>query len=128
MEIIQVVIIGLVSTIIILLLKDERPEIAIQLSIACGIIIFFIMLSKITAVIQALEQIANKVNIDTVYLNTVLKIIGIAYISSFGVEICKDAGQNSIGSKIEFAGKILIIIMAMPIIMAIIDMIIKIMP
>ena len=86
------------------------------------------MLSKITAVIQALEQIANKVNIDTVYLNTVLKIIGIAYISSFGVEICKDAGQNSIGSKIEFAGKILIIIMAMPIIMAIIDMIIKIMP
>lgn len=128
MEIVQVVVIGLIAAIIVTLLKQEKAEIAIQLSLVVGIVIFLFMLSKFTVVIQALQQIALKINIDIVYLNTVLKIIGIAYLASFGIEICKDAGQSSIAGKIEFAGKILIITLAIPILMAVMDMIIKIMP
>lgn len=128
MEITKIIIIGLLATIIATLLKNEKPEIAIQLSLACGIIIFLFMLSKLTTVIEAMQLLAIKTNIDVVYLNTVLKIIGIAYLASFGVEICNDAGQSSIGSKIEFAGKIIIIVLAIPILMAVMDMIIKIMP
>lgn len=128
MEIIQVVVIGLISTIIVVMLKDERPEIALELSLAAGIIIFLLMISRITIVIQALQQIASKVNIEFTYINIVLKIIAIAYLASFGIEICKDAGQSSIASKIELAGKILIIALAIPILMAVMDMVIKIMP
>lgn len=128
MEIIQIVIIGIISTIIILLLKDERPEIAMELSLIAGITIFLMMISRITVVIQALQQIAAKVNIEFTYINIVLKIIAIAYIASFGIEICKDAGQTSIAGKIEMAGKILIIALAIPILMAVMDMVLKIMP
>jgi stage III sporulation protein AD len=128
MEIVQVVIIGLIAAIIVVLLQKEKPEIAVQVSLAVGVVIFLFMLSKLTVVIEALQLIATRLEIEVIYLNTVLKIIGIAYLASFGAEICKDAGQSSIASKIEFGGKILIITLAIPILMAVMDMVIKVMP
>lgn len=128
MEITKILMIGLVSTIIVTLLKNEKPEISIQLSLVTGIVIFLMMLSRLTTVIEAMQQLALKINIDVIYLNTILKIIGIAYLASFGIEICNDSGQSAIGSKIEFAGKIFIIVLAIPILMAVMDMIVKIMP
>lgn len=128
MEIIQILIIGIISTVIVVMLKDEKPEIAMQISLAAGILIFLLMISRITIVIQSLEQIAAKVNIEYTYINVVLKIIAIAYLASFGIEICKDAGQSSIAGKIEMAGKILIISLSIPILMAVMDMVLKIMP
>lgn len=128
MEIAQVVVIGFIATIIVVFLKDHKPEIALQLSLAVGVIIFLFMITRLTVVVQALQEIALKVNIDITYLNIVLKIIGVAYLASFGVEICKDAGQSSIASKIEFAGKIIIISLAIPILMAVMDLVVKIMP
>jgi stage III sporulation protein AD len=128
MDIAKILVIGLVTTIIVSMLKNEKPEIALQISLACGIIIFLMMLSRLTTVIEAMQMLASKMNINVVYLNTILKIIGIAYLASFGIEICNDAGQSSIGSKIEFAAKIFILILAIPILMAVMDMIIKIMP
>lgn len=128
MEIIKIIIIGIIAGLIAVLLKNDKPEIAMQISLAAGVVIFILMISKLTVVIQAMQEIANRINLNVVYLNTVLKIIGIAYLASFGVEICKDSGQHSIAGKIEFAGKILIITLAIPILMAVMDMIIKIMP
>ncbi|MEF9933791.1 MAG: stage III sporulation protein AD [Clostridium sp.] len=128
MEIGQVVVIGIVATIIVVFLKDQRPELALQLSLAAGIIIFLFMVTKLTVVVQALQQISQRVNIDMAYLNIVLKIIGVAYLASFGVEICRDAGQSSIASKIEFAGKIIIISLSIPILMAVMDLVVKILP
>lgn len=128
MEITQVVIIGIVSTILVVFLKDQKPEIALQLSLATGVVIFLFMITRLTVVMQALQEIALKINIDIVYLNIVLKIIGVAYLASFGVEICKDAGQSSIASKIEFAGKIIIVSLAIPILMAVMDLVVKIIP
>ncbi|WP_337961188.1 stage III sporulation protein AD [Caloramator sp. mosi_1] len=89
---------------------------------------FFMMLTKFTVVIQAMQEIALKANIDYTYINIVLKIIAISYIASFGIEICKDIGQSSLASKIEFAGKVLILIMAIPIIMAVMEMVLKLLP
>lgn len=127
MEIIKVLILGLLSALIVALLKQEKPEIALQVSLASGIVIFLFMISKLTIVIGAMQEIASRINIDIVYLNTVLKIIGISYLASFGVELCKDSGQSSIAGKIEFAGKVLIITLAIPILMAVMDMVLKIM-
>ncbi|MEF9952604.1 MAG: stage III sporulation protein AD [Clostridium sp.] len=128
MEIGQVVVIGIVATVIVVFLKDQRPEMALQLSLAAGIIMFLFMMTKLTVVVQALQQISQRVNIDMAYLNIVLKIIGVAYLASFGVEICKDAGQSSIAAKIEFAGKIIIISLSIPILMAVMDLVVKILP
>lgn len=75
-----------------------------------------------------LERLAVNADLNMIYVKTILKIIGIAYIAEFGAQITKDAGQGAIASKIELAGKVLILLMAIPIITAIIKQVIGLLP
>ncbi|OFI07590.1 stage III sporulation protein AC/AD protein family protein [Clostridium acetireducens DSM 10703] len=127
MEIIQIVAFAFISLFIVIILRQEKKELAVQVSIIVGSLIFIFMISKITAILQLLQQLALKANINFVYLNVVFKILGIAYLATFCSEICKDAGENNIASKVEFAGKILILVLAIPILMAVLQSILKIM-
>lgn len=127
MEIIKVVGFAFIALFLVLMFKGNRDDIAVYISIAAGVIIFLFMISKITAVLQFIQQLAAKANIDFVYLTTVFKIIAIAYLASFCSEICKDAGQGNLGAKVELAGKILILVLAIPILMAVLQSILKIM-
>ncbi len=128
MEILQIVGLGLIAAVVIAVLKVQRPEIAIQISIITGIIIFLFIAGKLSAAIELLNEYSRKVSIDFMYLATLFKIVGIAYIAEFGAEVCRDAGESSIASKIELGGKVIIVVMAVPIITSLLDLIIKIMP
>lgn len=128
MEIFQIVGFGLITVFISMILKKYRPEISLQIAIVAGVVIFALMVSKLSVVLELLNDITHKVNIDLVYLITILKIIGIAYIAEFGSEVCKDAGEGTIALKLEFAGKILIIVLAAPIIYALLDLVVRIIP
>lgn len=75
-----------------------------------------------------LRRIAVNAQINLVYVETILKIIGIAYIAEFASQITKDAGQGTIASKIELGGKIVILAMAVPILTALIEMILNMIP
>jgi stage III sporulation protein AD len=128
MQIIQIVGIGLVATILIIILRRQKPEIAVQVSIVTGVVIFMLLVSKLSAVIELLDNYADKAEIKPAYFTAVLKITGIAYIAQFGAEICKDAGESAIASKIELAGKVIIAVLAAPIITSLLDLIIEVMP
>ncbi len=128
MEILQIVGLGIVSAVIIIVLKAQKPEIAVQISIITGIVIFLLVASKLSAVLDMLQSFSDKAHIDPAYFTTVIKIIGIAYIAEFGSEVCKDAGEVSIASKIELAGKVIIVVLAVPIITSLLELITRIMP
>jgi stage III sporulation protein AD len=101
---------------------------AFMLTVFVGAFIFLFLIDQIVAVIVMLERIAVNANINDLYIKTILKIIGIAYIAEFGAQITKDAGQAAISSKIELAGKILILVMAIPILTVIIETVLKLIP
>ena len=128
MEIIQVVGLGLIATFLILVIKEQKPVFAFLLATFAGIVIFISLAGKLADVIRTLEQLATQAGVKTTFLETVLKIIGIAYIAEFGAQVTRDAGQESIASKIEMAGKVLIMVMAIPIVTMIIETIVKILP
>ncbi len=121
MEILQVVGLGLVATVFAVVLRQQKPEFALLLSTIVGVIIFLMVLGKIGAIIDVLRDLSDRANISSAYLGIILKIVGIAYIADFGSQICKDAGENAIATKIEFAAKVLILIIAVPIIMAVLQ-------
>lgn len=125
---IQIVGIGLVATVLIIILRRQKPEIAVQVSIMTGVVIFMLLASRLSAVIDLLGEYADKAEIKPVYFSTILKITGIAYIAEFGAEICKDAGEGAIASKIELAGKVIIVVLAAPMITSLLDLIIEVMP
>jgi stage III sporulation protein AD len=128
MEILQIAGLGVAATITILVIKAEKPEVAIQISIVTGIVIIILLISKLSAVLELINSYARKINIDMAYFSTLLKIVGVAYIAEFGAEICRDTGETSIASKIELAGKVIIAVLAVPIITSLLELIINIMP
>lgn len=128
MEMIQIVGLGLVATVLILVVKEQKPLFAFLIGVSTGIYIFMLLIGKIGGVIEVLEQLAESSGVQMIYLKTILKIIGIAYIAEFGAQIVKDAGQESIASKIELAGKVMIMVLAIPIISVIIETVIKLLP
>jgi len=127
-EIIQIVGLGFIVTLLILIIKREKPEIAVQLSLTLASIIFLLILTKITVVLNLFRDMAEKANISQMYLNTILKIIGIAYITEFGAQVCRDAGEGAVAGKIEFAGKVMVMVMAIPIIALVMDTIVRLIP
>ena len=128
MDILQIVCIGIIAVVLSSTLKAQRPEIALQLSIVTGLLIFIIVVVKLSAVIDFLQTFSKRADIDSTYITILLKIVGIAYIAEFGAEVCKDAGESSVASKIELAGKVTIVILAVPIITSLLDLIVKLMP
>lgn len=128
MEIVQIVGLGIIATILILVLKEQKPIFSFLLATITGVLIFLFLIGKIAEVIRLLERLAIEGGINLIYLKTMLKIIGVAYIAEFGAQITRDAGQGAIASKIELAGKILIMVMAIPIITVIIETVINLIP
>ncbi|TCS96393.1 stage III sporulation protein AD [Hazenella coriacea] len=126
MEIIQVVGIGLVTTFLVLVIKEQKPVFAFLLATFVGVIIFITLAQKLAEVIGVISNLAQQAKVNELFLSTILKIIGIAYIAEFGAQVTRDAGQGSIASKIELAGKVLIMVMAIPIISVVIESVMKI--
>lgn len=128
MSILQIAGIGITAALLAVVIKQHRPEMALLISLAAGAFLFFFVLGNITAVVSTIDQLARHSNLNVIYLDTVLKVIGIAYIAEFGAQICRDAGEGAIASKIELGGKILIMLLALPVLTALMEIILGILP
>jgi stage III sporulation protein AD len=120
-EIAQIVGLAIIVTVIGTVLKQVKPEMALQLSILAGVAIFLLIIDKIRLIIDLLQKLADQANVSSYYLFIVLKIVGVAYLAEFGCQICKDAGENALATKVEIAAKIFVIILAIPIIVTIME-------
>ena len=120
MDIVKVIGIGLIGAIAALLLCNARSEYAPMAVIAAGIVILIITLSALSDVIVAFEEIVDKTGLDRSLFSSLLKIIGIGYLTEYSVSLCNDLDCASIGKKISLAGKITIFLTALPIVMSLI--------
>ena len=96
-------------------------------TLAAGALMLLVIFDPLREILTFLQTISDKANIDTVYIGIVLKILGIAYIASFASNLCKDAKVDSLATQIDFAGKIMILVLAIPILMAVLNSILQIM-
>lgn len=127
MEIIKIIGIGLIALILIIVIKQYKPEFALYISIAAGLIIFFLVMDKLSGIIDLLMNLSNKANINQDFIIILLKITGIAILSEFAISVCKDAGEAAIASKIDFGAKIIMVAISIPIIASLLEMILKVM-
>jgi stage III sporulation protein AD len=128
MDIIQIVGIALATTVILSVIKGQVPQISFLISLFVGTAIFLMLLTKVSAVVLVLEKLAIQAQVNLIFLETILKIIGIAYIAEFGAQVVRDAGEGAIAGKVELAGKVLIMVLAIPIISVIMESIIHLLP
>jgi len=128
MEIVKIIGIGFLGLFIIIILKQYKPEFAIYASILCGILIFALSIDKLAEIIRLIKNLTERSGVNYSFLTILLKITGISFLTEFAVSICKDSGETAVASKVEFGGKILIIAISIPIISALLETIIKILP
>lgn len=128
MEIIKIIGIALIALIIIIMLKQYRPEYAVFISLLTGVLILFLVMDRLSGIIDLIQSIEDKFSINTQFIALLIKITGIAFLSEFAVSICKDSGEAAIASKIELGSKIIIISMSIPIISSLLEIILKILP
>ncbi len=121
MSMVQVGIIGVAGVLLAVQFKSGKAEYGIYISIALSLLIFFGILGQLRAIIRMMQTIGAYINMDTVYIGTLLKMLGIAYIAEFSSSICKDAGYQTIAGQIEIFGKLAILVLSMPILMALLN-------
>ena len=121
MEVVRIVMLGMTGVLLGLFLKGTKPEYSIYISLAAGILIFFYMTEKLSYLFSSVLKIQEYLPLDTEYLTTLLKIIGITYIGQFSSGICKDAGYGAIGGQIEIFTKLYITVLSMPVLLALME-------
>lgn len=121
MNIIQIVSLSLVATILVIILKQYRPEFSILISLIACIFVVLFAFEKIQTIISMLNDLIIASGINKTFFEILIKITGIAYIVELASNLCADAGEKAIASKVEFAGKVLIVTMSVPIITTLIE-------
>lgn len=125
MDIAKIVAIAFIAVIIIGIIKQQRPEFTTYASIIAGTIILYFVFDELTPIISMLQNLSNKMGVTSKFFGILLKITGISYLTEFGANICKDSGETAIASKVELAGKVLIIGISIPILTTLMDTLIK---
>ena len=128
MDIVKIIGIAFLAVIIIIILKQYRPEFAMYVSIIAGALIIFMSIGKLDGIIKLLNTISNSTKVNGQFLGILLKITGIAFLTEFAVSICKDSGESAIASKVDMGGKIIIIAISVPIISSLLETVIQVLP
>ena len=128
MEIVKIIGIGLVALIIIVILKQYRPEFAMYVSLSAGVIIFALIFTKLSGIIELLKNLSSKASINNQFITLLIKITGIAILTEFAISICKDTGETAIANKVDLGGKVIIMSMSIPIMCSLLETIVQILP
>ena len=118
MNIFSIASIGIIGAILSVTIKQTRPELALMTSLATGVVLLLYISDSLGNVINQFSQIIKKSGVNEEYFTIAIKACAIAYITEFASALCKDAGENAIAVKTEFAGKITILFLSLPIILS----------
>ncbi len=123
MDIFKIAGIGIAAAVFAVFLRGWKPELAMQISLAAAVIILAGVLPYIKVVVELMKDVSARAGVESGYIGVVLKVIGIAYVAQFASELCRDAGEGAIASKIELGGKLIIMAMSMPVIYSLLEVI-----
>jgi len=121
MDMLKIAFIGVIGVILAIQFKGTKSEYGLYISLVTSLIILYCLAAKLSVVVEAINKIQSYINLNTIYLTTLLKIIGITYIAEFAAGICKDAGYSAIAGQIEVFAKIAVMALSMPILIALLE-------
>jgi stage III sporulation protein AD len=122
-EVFQIAGLGIVASVVLLVLRKERPELSLGLSLVVGLMLFFLILPKLSSVIAVFGNLATESGLEPLYFGIILKVLAISYIADLGASICRDAGEEMVATRVEMAGRILILVSSLPIVQEVLNVI-----
>ena len=128
MDLTKMIVIGMATAIGVLLLKQVKPELAVIVGLVGTILIFIMVVSGLTQIINSINGIVNQTGMATQLFASILKIVGIGYLCEIAANICQEAGAKAVADMVILGGKIIIMVLAIPIIQALVDVVLGVLP
>lgn len=128
MDIIKIIGIGLTALVIIIVVRQYKPEFTLYISLLAGALILLFIMQKLEGIIDLLTTLSNKTAINNEFLTLLIKITGIAFLTEFAVSLCKDSGESAIANKVDMGGKVIIVSMSIPIISSLLQTVVEVLP
>ncbi|HBP44155.1 MAG TPA: hypothetical protein DD621_05805 [Clostridiales bacterium] len=125
MEIFKIVALGILICIVIIIVKQIKPEFAILVLIAGSVVMLCYLFNYFTNILGVFDKIISKTGINAELFAIILKIVGIGYLIEFAANICTDSGNPAIADKIVLGGKLMILTVSMPIITNLLNIIVE---
>lgn len=117
----EAAVIGITGVLLALQIRHTKPEYAVYLSVVTGVFLLLLAAQRLEVVVESVRLIQSSISIQSSYIQVLLKIIGITYISEFAADICRDAGYSAIAGQIGIFAKLSILAVSMPIVTALLD-------
>ena len=121
MDILQIAVLGMVGTLLGVMLKEQKKEYELFVTLGVSLCIFYFILSKLELVLAVISQMQDYVKLDAGYIAILMKMIGITYVAEFSSNLCKDAGYQAVAGQIEMFGKLSILVISMPVLLALLE-------
>lgn len=121
MDIIKIAVLGIVGALLGIMLKGQKKEYELFMTLGVSLCIFYFIMSKLKLVISVISSMQDYVNLDTSYIAILIKMIGITYVSEFSANLCKDAGYQAMAGQIEMFGKLSILAISMPVVLVLLE-------
>ncbi len=128
MDVFKLAAFGILAAALVALIRAHKPEMALPVAVTAGVILLVFVVSELTGVVDGVRGMATSFGIDLTYIEVLIKIIGIAYVAQFGAEICRDAGDGAMASKVELGGRVMILAAALPAAVALLKLVAGLIP
>ncbi|OJU13738.1 MAG: hypothetical protein BGN88_01755 [Clostridiales bacterium 43-6] len=125
MDILSVVGLGLVSAVLVVLLRQYKPEFAMPAGVLAAVVILLLSISASLPILDKIKETATKASINGDYIGILIKSLGVCYLTQFASDTCKDSGESSMASKIELAGKVAVMLLSLPLINQVLGVVTK---
>lgn len=119
----KVALLGIVTVLCALVFRNGRSEYSTMISMAGCLLLFTFGISKMETIIKAIDRLKGYMGGSMEYFQILLKIVGITYLSEFAASLCRDAGFSAVGSQVELAGKLSIMAISLPILLALVEVV-----
>lgn len=128
MTMVKIALLGVAGTLLALQFKSGKSEYGTYLSVAVSLVLFYFMSSRLETIVEAVELIRSMIHVDSLYVEAMLKMLGVTYIAEFASGICKDAGYQAIAGQIEIFARLTILALSMPVLTALLQTIQQFLP
>ena len=117
-KMIKTAMLGVAAVLIAIQFKGHKSEYGVYITLAASVLIFGIALTKLEVILEAINEIKGYIKINEAYISLLIKIVGITYVAEFASSLCKDAGYGAVAGQIEVVGKLTILTISMPVLIA----------
>lgn len=116
MDIFKISAVGIITVFCVLAIKDNRPDIALAVSMLGGAIILLFALNYFLQIFAFFESVVALTGLDGQIVKSLIKMIGVGYLAEFSASVAEESGQKSLADKIVLGGKVVILVLSFPII------------